>query len=227
MTSYRLLMSLGLAAAALVPGTAVWTDSAEGSDTQITDARVDLKVQDADAVPSFTALSTSKLSPGGSVAGVLTVENSGNVALNYYLDSSATNPDGKNLAGALTVKVTSDSAVTGSARNRTCAGRALGGSRTSFGPSLLGSGASPRLLAAGASETVCVQASLSSTAPTSLQSAATAVSFTLPAATVRQAVWADTVEVSGTSIATITTPVLSCSAPATGTARRCRAPRTP
>ena len=203
MKSYLLALSLGVACAALVPGTsAARTGSAEVGGARAAARTADLEVQDVDQVRDYTALDTATMSPGASVAGVLTVRNNGGVPLEYFVDSAATNRDGKDLAGALTVKVTAAPSVSGLAPHRTCAGTPVRGSRTSFGPALVGSGDHPRLLAPGASETLCVQASLPPYAPTVLGAASTAVRFVLPAATVRRTVWADTVQVSGTRIST-------------------------
>jgi hypothetical protein len=154
------------------------------------------------------------MAPGGSTAAVLTVTNAGTVPLLYYVESTATNGDGKGLAAALAVKVTGSASTTGSTPTVTCAGTALSGSATSFTTAFLGSAGSPRTLAAGAVERLCVEASLPSSAPTSMQTAATNVGFTFTAATSPATAWADSVAVTGARLgtATITTPTLNCGA---------------
>lgn len=172
------LAAVGLAAALLsgVAGTfALWTDSADVGGTSVSAGRLDLKVNGADALTAYGDLSVANMMPGNSTAGVLTVQNAGTVPLTYYVTSTSSNSA---LTGNLTVKVTADAAVTGSGTAETCAGTALAGAGTSFGGNLLGSAASQRTLAAGAAETLCVQATLSSTAPSSLQGQATNVTLT-------------------------------------------------
>lgn len=193
---------------------ASWTDPTVVSGTTIGTASVDLRVQGLDTVTAFTSMNTSALTPGASVAGVLTVRNNGNVPLTYHVGATATNADAKALAAALAVKVTGASSVTGTTPNRTCGGTNLSDSATAFTSPFLGSAASPRLLAANSQETVCVQASLAGDAPTSLQTATTAVSFSVSAEGVPVSPWKDAVPVSGTSIgtATISTPTMGCGA---------------
>ncbi len=211
----RLLLSLGVILGVGSTATAAtWIDPVAVSGTTIGTANVDLQVQGLNTVTNYSGLTMTNLAAGLSTAGVLTVRNNGNVPLRYYVDASATNPDGKGLATALEVKVTSNGATSGTLPNRTCANGALAGTASSFTSSFVGSAASPRSLAAGASETLCIQAGLPSTAPTTLQTASTAVSFSFTAAMVPASSWADSVAVSGTSLGTPTlvTPTLSCAA---------------
>ena len=83
------------------------------------------------------------------------------------------------LSGALTVKVTGDTAVSGTSPAITCNGTALTGTASTLGgltdTPLISTG---RQLAAGASETICIQVTLPANANTSLQGATSAVSFT-------------------------------------------------
>jgi hypothetical protein len=112
--------------------------------------------------------------PGSTSAGVLTVRNNGTVPLKYTAAGSATNADGKNLAAALVVKVTADTATSGAAGARTCPGAALTGTGTSLTGGVVGAG---RLLAAGTSEKLCVQVTLPATAASALQGAATSATL--------------------------------------------------
>lgn len=111
------------------------------------------------------------------------------------------------------MRVTGAPGVTGSYPNQSCAGTALADSANSFGTPFVGSPSSPRTLAAGTQETLCVEAGLSPTAPASLQNAATDISFGLSAATAPTPTsWTDAVAVSGTTISTptVTTPTINC-----------------
>lgn len=174
----RGLLSLGLVAALGASGTlAYWTDSVTVSGTTISTGTIDLKVNGSNTVTGFTTMNLASMVPGNTTAAVLTISNTGTAPLRYSLDASASNADGKGLGAALTVKVTGDAATTGSAPSVTCAGTALAGTGTAFAADLVPA-ASPRQLAAGASETLCLQATLPSGASSSLQGATTDVTLT-------------------------------------------------
>jgi hypothetical protein len=218
-TSTRWLLSLGVAVLSLTPGAttgtlAAWSDTASVNGTTIGAARVDLKVNNADSLTSFSTLSTVQMAPSVVTAGILTVRNNGTVPLSYYVTAAATNTDGKGLASALAVRVTGAAAVTGPFPNQSCGGSVLADSAISFTTAaFLGSAASPRTLAAGTQETLCVEAGLSSTAPTSMQNATTNVSFGFTAATSPAPTgWSDSVPIGATTISTptIATPSIAC-----------------
>ena len=182
--SSRARAALGLGTVLLVGvnGTyALWSDAVPVSGVTISSGVLDLKVNTLDSLPAYTDLSLSGMVPGNTVAGILTVRNAGTIPLTYYATAAATNADGKGLGAALVVKVTADSAVTGTAPARTCAGAALAQTGTVFTGNLVGAPATQRSLAAGVSETLCVQATLPSTAASSLQGATTNVSLTFTA----------------------------------------------
>lgn len=172
----RAALGLGVLLSAGTLGThAYWTDAVSVTGATFSTGTIDLKVDNLDAGVDFSTLSLAGMVPGSSTAGVLTVKNAGTAPLKYTASSTATNGDGKNLAGALVVKVTGDSATTGAAGARTCAGSALASSGTTLTGSLIGTG---RQLAAGAAETVCVQVTLPATAPSALQGATTTATLT-------------------------------------------------
>ncbi len=175
-------MSLGVVAACAATGTfALWSDSATISGTTISSGSIDLKVNsNVDSDNGFTTMSLANMVPGNSAAGVITVRNAGNSPFTYYVDGAASNADGKGLGTALVVKVTGDATRSGASPNFTCAGSALANTGTSFAANLVQS-SNPRLLAAGSSETLCVQATLPTGASTSLQNATTNASFTITA----------------------------------------------
>jgi predicted ribosomally synthesized peptide with SipW-like signal peptide len=172
----RAALGLGVVLSVGVTGTfAYWTDAATVSGTTFTAGTIDLKTNGSDNVTGYATLNLSTMVPGNSTAGVLTIANTGTAPLKYTASTTATNADGKNLGGALTVKVTGDATTSGSSPAATCAGAALGGAGTTLNGPLLGTG---RLLAAGASEKVCVQVTLPAAAGTALQGATTSVVFT-------------------------------------------------
>jgi predicted ribosomally synthesized peptide with SipW-like signal peptide len=176
--SVRLRALLALGAVGVLGATgstfAAWSDSASVAGTTFTTGTIDLKVDGQDNVTGYTALNLTTMVPGNTVAGVLTVSNSGTAPLKYTGATTASNGDGKGLATALTVKVTTAAVVTGSSPTATCGGTTVAGGGIALNGSLVGTG---RLLAPGAGETLCVQVTLPGSAASSLQGATTNVSF--------------------------------------------------
>ena len=157
-----------------------WTDSAAISGTTFTAGTIDLKVNNADTVTGYTTLNLATMVPSNTVAGVLTIKNTGTAPVKYTAVSTASNADAKGLGAALVVKVTGDASVTGTSPSATCAGTALAGTATGLGGNLVTTG---RLLAGGASESVCVQVTLPGNAVSALQGATTNAGFTFTATT--------------------------------------------
>jgi len=176
-TWFRVALSSGLLFGVGAAGTfAHWTDDVTVTGITFTAGTIDLKVNNLDTITGYTTLNISNMVPGNTVAGVLTVKSSGTAPLKYTATSTATDSDGKNLRGALTVKVTGDSSVTGSSPSATCAGSTLSGTSSSLNTGLITTG---RLLAAGgATESICIQVTLPSGASSSLQGGTTNVSLT-------------------------------------------------
>ena len=172
----RAVLSLGLVLGVGSAGTfAYWTDEAVAQGITFTAGTLDLELQDdADDSISFTTLNISTMIPGQSVAGVLKVENVGNVAFTYTASTSVSN---STLAGALDVKVTNGS-VSGSAPNATCSGSQLSGTGTKLDQALV---STSRSLSASASEDLCLQVSMPTGASSSLQGTTTTVSYTFTA----------------------------------------------
>lgn len=190
----RLLLSLGAAVVVVTPGTqAAWTDQVTGR-TTISTGSVDLKVQNSDAVTGYTSLNLTKMEPGDSSAGLLTINNAGTAPLNYYVDATVSNAV---LGSSLTAKVTLATTTDGV----TCTGSALPGSGT-FGPGLLGSSSAPQgPLTGGTSHTLCIQASMANNGVA--DGTSTTIGFTVRGSTgTGSSGWTDAVPVSGTSITT-------------------------
>jgi hypothetical protein len=199
----RFALALCTVLVVAVPGTtAAWTDPVNVSGSNLTAGTADLKVQGSDA-PTWTAMNALTMEGGDSTAGVLTVSNAGNVPLSYYVDASATNADGKGLGAQLAVKVTSNASTSGSSPNVTCAGSALSGSGTTFATGLVASASNRRTLGLGASETLCIEASLPH--GSAALGATTNVTFTFTAITGSTAEpgWTDTVTTTGTTLTMI------------------------
>ena len=174
-TRLRAALSLGVVlGVGSVSTFAFWSDTATVAGTTFTAGSIDLRVNNQDAVTGYTTLNIATMVPGNSTAGVLTIKNQGLSPLKYTASTAATNTDGKNLRGALTVKVTLDTSTTGSSPSATCSSAAAAGTASTLNGSLITTG---RLLAPGATEVLCIQATLPSGASTSLQGASTDVVF--------------------------------------------------
>ena len=172
----RAALSLGVVLSVGATGTfAYWTDSATVSGTTLTAGTIDLKANGSDNVTGYTTLNLSAMVPGNSTAAVITIANSGTAPLKYTASGTATNADGKDLRSALVVKVTGDATTSGTSPAVTCPGTALAGSGTALNGALIPTG---RLVAAGASEKVCVQVTLPAAAAATLQGATTSVVLT-------------------------------------------------
>jgi predicted ribosomally synthesized peptide with SipW-like signal peptide len=170
------LLALGVLAVPASVGTfAFWTDDVAITGTTFSTGTLDLRVNGLDTVTGYTTMNLTTMVPGNSVAGVLTVRNNGTVALKYTAVTAATNADGKYLRSTLVVKVTGDTAVTGTSPAATCAGTALAGTSTVLDGGLVTTG---RLLAAATEEKLCVQVTLPTSASGAFQGATTNVTFT-------------------------------------------------
>lgn len=175
----RAALGLGVVLSGFVTGTfAYWTDAATMTGATFSAGTVDLKLNDLDTVAGYTSLNLDTMVPGNSMAGVLTIKNAGTAPLTYTAETTATDADGKNLRGNLSVKVTGATSVTGTSPALTCGDTALPGSQNTLNGPLI---STARQLAAGASETVCVEVSLDAAASTTLQGATTDVVFTFNA----------------------------------------------
>lgn len=171
------LVCLVLLLVGAVPAFALWRRNATINGVGLNTGALALRINGANPFTGFTALSFTSMVPTSSTAGVLTVTNAGTVPLSYWADAAASNADGKGLAAALVVKVTGAATVTGSAPSATCAGATISPSATSFTTNFVATRANRRPLAPGASETLCIQASLPAAAPGSLMGATTNVTF--------------------------------------------------
>jgi predicted ribosomally synthesized peptide with SipW-like signal peptide len=170
------VLGLAVVLALATPGTyAHWTDEVQVGGTTITSGTLDLRVDGQDQVSGYTALNIAPMVPGNSTAAVLTIRNNGTAPLKYTAATSATNADGKSLGAALVLKATGDATSTGTTPATTCSGAALLGTASSLNGPLLSTG---RLLAPAASEKICVQVTLPSTAASALQGATTTIGIT-------------------------------------------------
>lgn len=175
----KALLSMGiLVGFGAVSTLAAWTGTATATST-ISAATVALGVgKTATDSPTYTVpLSGSAWYPGMSQAAVVVVKNSSSIAVPYSISGSITEAGGGKLGNALNVVVTGGT-ITGTAPNAICAGDPL----LSKGATLpfLETATQPSL-AAGASETLCVQYSLPVSAANTLQGNSTTVKLTFTA----------------------------------------------
>lgn len=187
-TRVRAALALGAAASVAVTGTmAAWTDTAPLGGVTIATGTVNLQVAEgagtfADTIADSKVLDITGLLPGQSTAGLVKVQNTGTGPLQTTLTAAATSTGGTGgmLHNSLTVKVTADTAVTGTGAGRTCAGPAIPGSGTSLTSTLV-----PAWSLAGGSvpRTFCLQVTLDTNAPTTVQNAATTATLTFDGTT--------------------------------------------
>jgi hypothetical protein len=193
-------VALALLAAMVLPcGSGVtgahWTASGMLAGTTVRSGTLDLRIDGQDAIADYAPLDIGTLVPGAATASVITVTNVGDVPLDYTLESSGTDPDGRALLAQLAVRVTAATAVTPSGAGSTCAG--------------VGLPDAPRTLAAGQTDKLCVQVGLPATAPVSVAGGATTLSLTVAAVS---GGWSDPVVVGGSTVsaATLTAPTVTC-----------------
>ncbi|RNL64142.1 hypothetical protein EFK50_06280 [Nocardioides marmoriginsengisoli] len=171
-TRTKALLSLGVVAALGASGTfALWSDTVAVSGTSITTGSIDLLVNgDADDAVAFTTLNVTGMLPGNTTAGVITVKNDGLSPLTYYATQAITGTAFP--AGTLTVKLTAAATTTGGpGLGGTCGGATLANTAGGFvAGNFIGSVGTQRPLAAGATETFCVQATLDNAADQALYS---------------------------------------------------------
>lgn len=177
-TRVRAALALGAVVSIAATGSlAAWTDTVTVNGTTLTAGRIDLRVNNQDAITGYSGLNISNMVPGNSVAAVVTVSNNGTVPLTYTLDSVAVDGAPAGMGAQLAARLTGASSVTGTLPNQTCGGTVITGSGSSFNGALIPNPIA-RTLAVGASETLCIQATLSSTAPSTIQGASTTINFT-------------------------------------------------
>jgi len=195
--SLLLLLSLGLIAGLV--GTismALFTDTAQIQNGSFTTGTVDIDLTDdnetnADNLAN-TQLTLSAMAPGDQVQPTvgITVRNNGTLALRYALYASATDADAKNLKDQLevTIRAVDTNAVNGNCNEFDGAviygpttnidgSTAAGTFFSIFGDSTAGAQAGDRALAAAASEVLCFRIKLATTAPNSVQNAATTATW--------------------------------------------------
>lgn len=148
-TRVRAGLSLGMVLGLGTVGTmAAWSDSATAESGTFSTGLVELKVDDQSPVRQFVELRRSSMLRGESVAGALTVQNTGTVDFNWAVAAAATGSS--DLINVLRVGLF----ATGANNGQTCSGAQIGSTQPLASAPTLATG---RPLAAGGSEPVCVQ----------------------------------------------------------------------
>ncbi len=171
----RALLALGVLGTALVGGTfAFWTDTATVTGGTFTSGTLDLEVDGADSLTT-TTLPMAAMAPGSTSAEVVDVSNAGNVPLLYSVAGGLSGSDSTlyDSSGALLLTIVKDGTRSGSGDSATCTGGTtlLAATALTTTSTSLITGRGP--LAAADSESLCLQVTLASDAPSSLQGKAT------------------------------------------------------
>jgi predicted ribosomally synthesized peptide with SipW-like signal peptide len=182
----RALLAAGMVVGLGAVGTlAAWTDESAATAT-FAAGTLDLKLKMlpdgtlADSV-AMTSLDMTAMYPGVSKAAMVQASNSGSVPLSYTLTGSAVAGAvglGGNLGTSLLVSAYSGSTAVNTATTGQCTGGTqIGGPVSLTGPLVT----TPRALAAGSTENLCLLVSLPSNAANNLQGASTTATFTFNA----------------------------------------------
>jgi predicted ribosomally synthesized peptide with SipW-like signal peptide len=180
--SRRRLVALGLTAAAVISvsgamSLALFTDDAAVDSNAFTTGTIVLS-----ASPTSALFNVSAMMPGDADYGQLTVSNTGTGDLRYSMTASATDPDSKALADAVSVVIREKATGSCSADftgTVVLASTAL--SSAAFGDATPGQDTGDRSLSAGTGEDLCFQVSLPIGTGNSYQGATTTATFTFQA----------------------------------------------
>lgn len=171
------VLSLGLAvssAGASAFSLALFTDTEAVANNAFISGSVDLT-----AAPASAAIGFTDMMPGDSVDGTLTIGNAGVSQLRYAMTTSATNVDLKALRDAINLEVRTEGTSCATFDGTVLYNSTLGAA--AFGSNAAGNQAGDRTLNGGASEVLCLRASLPDTTASTYQSAATTATFTFDA----------------------------------------------
>ena len=180
-TALKSLLALGsLSGAVWASTSATFTDTQTAAST-FTTGTVDLRLNaDSTGAYAFTSLALTGAKPTDVVYAPLTVSNNGTLPYTYTMTSSHTNTDSKALKDVLTLEARLV------ATSGTCDSGGVGFGNS--GTTVIASGAlkdaaisTPRALASGASEVLCVKVAVPSGTGDAYQGAATTSTFSFAA----------------------------------------------
>jgi predicted ribosomally synthesized peptide with SipW-like signal peptide len=174
-----LMLAIGLVGGVVGAASALFTDTQSVTDNNFTAGSVDISTTPATELFDITAMA-----PGDVEYRALTVNNAGTLALRYDLTSIATDPGDKNLAGQLDLTIAGDDGIgacdaAGFATHGTVA--YLTGDLGNIDGVTALTLDSDRVLAAGASEVLCLKIELPSSTGNTFQNATTVATLTFTA----------------------------------------------
>ena len=177
----RALLAMGVLAVVFASGTfAFWTDNAAISGGSFTSGTLDLQVNNGDS-HTTTTLAMTAMVPGSTSAEVVVVKNAGTAPLKYSLQGGLTGADAGayNTAGSLKLTVVLGGTRSGSGNSATCTGGTVLANAVSLtATTTTGIVAARGPLAAAATESLCLQVTLATDAPSTLQGKTAALSLT-------------------------------------------------
>ncbi len=126
--------------------------------------------------PTSTLVSLAAMVPGDSVSATLTVQNTGTGTFRYAMTSSASDPDSKHLAQALTLVVERRTGCSGAVLETLYSGSLAS---AAFGNPNPGADAGDRQIGPSTSEVLCFRVTLPTGSDTAYSSASTAWTLTM------------------------------------------------
>ncbi len=151
---------------------AIFTDTTAGDGT-FTAGTIDIATNPA------TLFTVPAMMPGDTVSASLTVQNGGTGDLRFALSSASTNADGKDLRSQIDLTIKDEGSGCAAFDGATLYSGPL--MNAGFGSNAQGADVGDRVLAAGATELLCFQASLPSATGNAVQGATTTTTFTFDA----------------------------------------------
>ena len=177
----KALLSIGiLAGVGAVSTLAAWTGAATAT-SEISAAKVSLgagATAGATTASYTVPIDQTNWYPGMSQAAVVVVTNTSSIAVPYSITGSAVDSGAETLGNALSVSVKTGSKVTGTVPNATCDGTDNTIVDKAAGNAFPEPELRPDKLAPGASESLCVQYSLPTSAPNTVQGKSTTIKLT-------------------------------------------------
>jgi predicted ribosomally synthesized peptide with SipW-like signal peptide len=161
-----------------------WTDDVAISGTTFTSGTIDLRVNGLNAVTSSTlSMSGTPMVPGNSSAEVFTLRNSGTAPLKWTMTGGLAGADAGayHSAGSLRVRVVVGGTRTGTGNAATCTGGSelVAGAALTNAPGTAIVSARQGPIAPTATVNVCLQVTLASDAPSTLQGKTATATFTM------------------------------------------------
>ncbi|MFJ6094912.1 SipW-dependent-type signal peptide-containing protein [Williamsia muralis] len=169
-TKIRAILSLGMALGLGAVGTlAAWSDTASATSGAFVIGSVDMKVNGGDSY-AFTTLGMTGMTPGSSKAAMLTVSNTGSLAVTYLAKASSPGI----LAPYLRVSVHAGGSATNTSTTGTCSSTTVVGTTatpTSAGATIVSARPLAGTPAGGtvATDSLCVLVSLVNTTPITME----------------------------------------------------------